>query len=98
MGAVAEERLRRWYEEEMAELSDVEKWAYNQIGKHYRRYFFGILEEGFKDKSPRESNVDVFKIIKRGLSENQSYSYMLREIEALHKLHSIYKQGVNFLP
>ena len=34
MGVVAEERLRRWYEEEMAELSDVEKWAYNQIGKH----------------------------------------------------------------
>jgi len=89
--------LRRWREE----IPETERNAYNKTCQYIIQHFFDTLNEAFRDKNPLELNTpDVTKIVVN--NQGQPYSKILekieKEMETARRLHSIYKQGVNFFP
>ena len=65
------------------------------------QHFFNTLSEALRGKNPREQNTpDVTKIVVN--YQGEPYSKILekieKEMETARRLHSIYKQEVNFLP
>ena len=112
MGVVAEERLRSWAEE-VKELPEEERKVYRKIVEYLALSTFDSMSRARGGEGLWEplKYVDVEEIVRN--SQGEPYSTTLRKIEeeidraekkileeimTKERLHSIYSQGVNFLP